>query len=120
MPCRTINAVYGKLAPFVAESLQPVDVKRKPCAIAHGPMACSPLISRRILETAIDVIADAQVRSESISVSREVARRMRLPVAIVDQALMGWLIRFRCEAATLRTGVLNALTLADEAMEAAC
>lgn len=109
----------GKLAPFIAEPPKLIGSKSHSRAIAHGPMVCSPAISKQILETAIDVIADHQMVRESINVSREVSRRLRLPIAVVDHSLMEWLIRFRCEAATLRTGMLAALSLADEAaMEA--
>ena len=95
----------GKLAPFIAEPLQPVENKRKPCAIAHGHISITPQIRRRILRTALDVIAEADVRGEDLSVTREVSRRLRMPAGIVNRALWDWLVRFRSEAAARRLGI---------------
>ena len=95
----------GKLAPFVTEPLQPVDNKRKTSVIAHPHMASTTPVRKRILETALDVIAEADVRGEEVSITREVSRRLRIPADVVNRTLMDWLIRYRSEAAALKAGV---------------
>jgi hypothetical protein len=100
-----MNAVYGKLAPFVTESLQPIENKRKTSVIAYGRITCTPPVRKRILETALDVIADADVRGEEVSITREVSRRLRVPADVVNRTLMDWLIRTRQENGALKAGV---------------
>ena len=95
----------GKLAPFAAEPLHPIENKRKTSVIAHGHITCTPPVRQRILRTALDVIAEADVQGREISISREVSRRLRIPVDTVNRTLLEWLIRYRSEAAALKAGV---------------
>ena len=95
----------GKLAPFVTEPWKAVENKCKTSVIAHPHIATTTPVRRRILETALNVIAEADVRGEEVSITREVSRRLRIPADVVNRTLMDWLIRYRSEAAAMKAGV---------------
>lgn len=96
----------GKLAPFVIQQMQAVENKRKPCAMAHGPMTVSIPVRKRILEMTEEVVAAADIWGVELNVSLIVARRLHISMNVVNHVLWKqWFTQMRQENAALRMGI---------------
>lgn len=92
---------------------------RKPARAAisarPAPRLPLPAVRREIWEAARDHVASGDGRE----VSAVLANRFRLGQAVIDAVLVHEGVRHERIAATLRTGVANALAMAQEAGESA-